>query len=75
MVSPRRWRDLDLQTTLPLPAIMSCFPTVSERDRNGRRAAKLEGETERKESETARGGVAVMEGYEEIRGRESTAEM
>lgn len=35
---------------------MSCFPTVSERDRNGRRAAKLEGETERKGSETVRRG-------------------
>lgn len=55
---------------------MSCFPTVRERDRNGRRAAKLEGETERKGSETAGGGgVAGMEGYEEIRERESTAEM
>lgn len=47
---------------------------MSERDRNGRRTAKLEGETERKGSETAGGGVG-MEGYEEIRGRESTAEM
>lgn len=41
---------------------------------------RLEGETERKGSETVRGGgasgeVAGMEGHEEIRGRESTAEM
>lgn len=56
---------------------MSCFPTVGEWDRNGRSAATLEGETERKGSETVRGGgeVAGMEGHEEIRGRESTAEM